>query len=91
MTLSDLEKEKISEMAELAIMQEELDLAQKEYEDTCERMNDIEQSLPELECRVKDAVERESEAIRISNSKNPQIEELGKWWTIILTIGSRRP
>jgi hypothetical protein len=91
--LNDLEKEKALEEAELAKLEEELLEASQAYEMAFTRMNDVEGRLPELESQMMAALERETESIRISNSKDPQIEELGKWYDqsyFIFISGSRK-
>jgi hypothetical protein len=49
-------------------------------------MNQVESRLGPLQERMVEAVDREAEAIRISNAKDPQIEELGKWYARVCLI-----
>lgn len=76
----DLEKEKAQQEAEMEKLLLELQDAQNAFDVAASRLESVESRLPALEERMNEALERESEAIRISNAKDPQIEELGKWY-----------
>jgi hypothetical protein len=81
--LKELEREKESEELEMAKLEAELEEATLQFEASQDRLDRIQSKLPELEIMTNEAMERESEAIRISNAKDPQVEELGKWYFII--------
>lgn len=63
-------------MAELKEAQDALDVAQN-------RLYTVSDKLPALEAKTMEAEEREKEAIRIANEKDPQVEELGKWYDVL--------
>ena len=76
----ELEKEKITEEKEMERLLAELKDTHDALEISKSRLNSVTERLPDLEARVLESEEREKEAIRISNDKDPQVEELGKWY-----------
>jgi seryl-tRNA synthetase len=75
-----LEKEKVLEDQEMEKLMAELNETQNSLEAAQSRLDSVSEKLPALEARTVEAEEREREAIRISNEKDPQVEELGKWY-----------
>ncbi|KAJ3306467.1 hypothetical protein HDV03_005077 [Kappamyces sp. JEL0829] len=84
--LQELEKEKALEELEMARLEEELQEAAQAFELSQQRLEQVQSGLPLLEQLTAEAVERETEAIRISNAKDPQVEELGKWYKETLRL-----
>jgi hypothetical protein len=78
--LLELEKEKALEDQEMEKLMAELNETQNSLEAAQSRLDSVSEKLPALEARTVEAEEREREAIRISNEKDPQVEELGKWY-----------
>lgn len=77
--LLDLEKEKACQVLEMEKLMAELREAQDALDISMNRLSSVSQKLPSLEAEMLEAKEREREAIKISNEKDPRVEELGKW------------
>ena len=60
-------------------IEKELEAANEAYQRAFDKMNQVEGRLETLAVRMEEASMREAEAIRISNAKDPRVEELGAW------------
>jgi deoxyadenosine/deoxycytidine kinase len=74
-----LREEEIADRNEYAELQKQLAEQQALYDESVRKRDALKIEVEKLETVKNEAELRESEAIRLSKSKDPKIEELGKW------------
>jgi chromosome segregation ATPase len=76
-TENDDDRQEIKKLEELMEIRDAL---QKKFEEKSKEEEETKQELQDKQLLLKESLEREEEAIRLSTLKDPQVEELGHWF-----------